>query len=487
MIIMFYLSFTTNYCVIRAQVGINTVTPQATLDIIASNVAAPNAQDGILIPRVDEFPLTNPTAAQDGMLLFATGNGSIAKGFYFWEQGSSSWNKFYAQNNTANWYEVASVTSADNISDDIFTQGNVGINELTPIWPLEVLSANGGRGVSIAMNGSNNASSYGAFSEVNNTGDGAHAGFVTRIQNDGNGTHYGVQTLNNGAGTGIHYGMLNQLLGSGQGVQAGIGTSIANTGDNTHYGLRNDLSGSGNGVHYGTYNSVTGTGTGNKFGTRTYIDPGAGGTHYGVYAEALGGTAFAAYFLGNVSIGTNTANNYVLPASDGPTNYGMITDGSGSLQWQPVLTQSHRLAFKTRLTTAVTGLANNIEQSLIFDNVQFNYGNGVYDTSLGEFRITDDGVYEVAASLAMDFSSAATASMVLHFRVYVDGILQSEQLLQGGAIHTTSSVNHFNFHFTESLSTGNVVQFRILPSWGAATPAPSISVAGSYIGINREY
>ncbi|MFK5982364.1 MAG: tail fiber domain-containing protein [Flavobacteriaceae bacterium] len=63
-----------------AQVGIGNTNPKATLDITASNVATPSNTDGILIPRVNAFPVTNPTANQDGMLVFLT----TTKIFYFW-------------------------------------------------------------------------------------------------------------------------------------------------------------------------------------------------------------------------------------------------------------------------------------------------------------------------------------------------------------------------------------------------------------------
>ena len=80
------LSYTTN-----AQVGINTTTPNALLDVPASSVASPSNTDGILIPRVDDFPSTNPAAAQDGMMIFVTGNGVPAKGFYYWDNAGTAW------------------------------------------------------------------------------------------------------------------------------------------------------------------------------------------------------------------------------------------------------------------------------------------------------------------------------------------------------------------------------------------------------------
>lgn len=76
---------------INAQVGIGTTNPKANLDINASNVSNPNNTDGVLIPRIDNFSSTNPTAAQNGMLVFVTGNGISDKGFYYWNQPSTSW------------------------------------------------------------------------------------------------------------------------------------------------------------------------------------------------------------------------------------------------------------------------------------------------------------------------------------------------------------------------------------------------------------
>ncbi|MBZ0327561.1 MAG: DUF1566 domain-containing protein [Altibacter sp.] len=84
LIVLFYGS-------IKAQVGINTISPKASLDIEVSNRVLPDETDGILIPRVDEFSVTTPISAQDGMLVFVTGNGTPAKGFYYWDDNSSSW------------------------------------------------------------------------------------------------------------------------------------------------------------------------------------------------------------------------------------------------------------------------------------------------------------------------------------------------------------------------------------------------------------
>jgi hypothetical protein len=75
-----------------AQVGINTTTPNAQLDIRSSNQTTPSNTDGMLIPKVDTFPATNPTIAQQGMLVYLTTNvGSNQPGFYYWNNPTTSW------------------------------------------------------------------------------------------------------------------------------------------------------------------------------------------------------------------------------------------------------------------------------------------------------------------------------------------------------------------------------------------------------------
>lgn len=78
-----------------AQVGIGTVNPNATIDIVASNQATPTNNDGILIPRIDVFPATNPTLAQDSMIVYlTTTDGTDAPGFYYWNNATTSWLPF---------------------------------------------------------------------------------------------------------------------------------------------------------------------------------------------------------------------------------------------------------------------------------------------------------------------------------------------------------------------------------------------------------
>lgn len=77
---------------VHAQVGINNIAPNASLDITATDQTNPANTDGILIPRIDQFPSVNPGAAQNGMLVYLTTTvGTNPPGFYYWNNGTTSW------------------------------------------------------------------------------------------------------------------------------------------------------------------------------------------------------------------------------------------------------------------------------------------------------------------------------------------------------------------------------------------------------------
>ena len=69
-----------------SQVGINTTSPNAALDIEASNSTSPSSSDGLLIPRIEAFPSTDPGFAQNGMLVYLIStDGPNNPGFYYWD------------------------------------------------------------------------------------------------------------------------------------------------------------------------------------------------------------------------------------------------------------------------------------------------------------------------------------------------------------------------------------------------------------------
>jgi hypothetical protein len=76
-----------------AQVGVNTTSPKAALQIATSSPTAVSPTDGLLVPRIDSFPTTNPGADQQSMLVYLKNTaGGKPPGFYFWDNPTSSWN-----------------------------------------------------------------------------------------------------------------------------------------------------------------------------------------------------------------------------------------------------------------------------------------------------------------------------------------------------------------------------------------------------------
>ena len=86
----FFILFASSIITIHAQVGINTTTPNAALEINSNN-------SGILIPRVtllstlDTTTVTNPTGnpLTEGTLIYnntnaGSGTTAVVPGFYYW-------------------------------------------------------------------------------------------------------------------------------------------------------------------------------------------------------------------------------------------------------------------------------------------------------------------------------------------------------------------------------------------------------------------
>jgi len=93
-----------------SQVGINNTDPKASLDITASDATPPSNTDGILIPRIDAFPLTTPTAAQQGMMVYlTTTDGGNPPGFYYWNEPTTNWVSFSGSGG------ILSVTAGDGL------------------------------------------------------------------------------------------------------------------------------------------------------------------------------------------------------------------------------------------------------------------------------------------------------------------------------------------------------------------------------------
>ena len=154
-----------------AQVGIGNTTPKAQLDISASSTTTPSNSDGLLIPRLDAFPSANPTAAQNGMLIFLTTSvGTNLPGFYYWSHPALAWVGLNASNKS---WDVSGNSSAvsgtnfigtTNAQDIDFRTNNLIKMRLTQHGQLEIL--NSGRSVFLGEQAGLNddlTSNYNAF------------------------------------------------------------------------------------------------------------------------------------------------------------------------------------------------------------------------------------------------------------------------------------------------------------------------------------
>ncbi|WP_035337446.1 hypothetical protein [Dokdonia sp. PRO95] len=125
------------------QVGINTTSPASTLDITASNEALPSNTDGILIPRVQAFPVVDPTADQDGILVFLnTTDGSDNRGFYYWDHSQTRWVGFADEwrdgiNASGDDLIFASQASTTGTQIVITDDGRIGFGTEDPIERFE--------------------------------------------------------------------------------------------------------------------------------------------------------------------------------------------------------------------------------------------------------------------------------------------------------------------------------------------------------------
>lgn len=367
-----------------AQVGVNTTNPQAQLDIRSSNQAAPSSTDGLLIPKIDAFPATNPTAAQQGMLVYlTTASGSNLPGFYFWDNVSLSWLQI-----TKSDYDFlnASGNAPISINESMYHLGNVGVGTNSPstTTKLDVQTTTGSSvltGEYILPLNNSNVSVFNAklFPDTSmNTGN--LIGLKTELGTNGGVVSNGLQNTISGSGTGSQFGVNNQFTGSSSSrrhgfynyflnnatINVGLQNDFLTSGErygvfnnltgapSNSYGIYNYLDGSGNALRYGNYTIFRGSSNGDWFGDYIGFDPltaiGTGRKHglyvsmptgvlgsnlYGVYS-LVGNTAsgFAGYFLGRVAFGTSDTDRYIFPLNRGTFGQIMQTDGLGNVSWK---------------------------------------------------------------------------------------------------------------------------------------------------------
>lgn len=367
-----------------SQVGINTTSPNAQLDIRSSNQATPTNTDGILIPKIDAFPITNPTVAQTGMLVYlTTTSAGKSPGFYYWNNPTASW--LPVSKTDDDWYEVGSTNPPNDITDNMFHTGNVAIGKTNAGAKLDVeqtnptnyafrtrhlnapnitsssaieseIISNQATGVIAAVNNRiephNDVQGIGVYNNFQGSSDDFLYGFRNGFFSSGTGNKFGFSNFFD-TGTGSSYGLYNsfnqpsttslrgvynEFLNSvGAGNLVGVENYFTGTGDGAALiGMNSAFSSTSNSNLIGMSNYITNacTGSGPKYGIYSIIDPSAGGAHYGLFSQATKASGYAGYFLGRVSVGFTAGNSYILPLTRGTNGQIMQTDGSGNVTWQ---------------------------------------------------------------------------------------------------------------------------------------------------------
>ena len=332
-----------------AQVGINTYDPKAQLDIKIENPAAPGPTDGILIPRISDFPAISPSAEQHGMMVFLTSQkGNFSPGFYWWNSTLGTWEGM-AGKASSDFYKIGTTSPAASPQEAVFRKGNVTIGGSSQNVKLKVMiDAQEDHAIRTPLEVEN------ASSTTKN---------VT----------YGILSSNNTATADKKYGIKNSVSANGIGIHYGIFNEVNQNTNEEIYGIWNDVGKTFGATknHYGIYNEI-----GTTQGT---------GFVYGIYSTAFGNDpkkVYAGYFAGRVGIGT-TGNDYILPDVRGLQDQVLMTDAAGNVTWKYVNGGTYTS------TTSATGAfpipddalslrINNQVSSILIPDAATNKGRTIY-------------------------------------------------------------------------------------------------------------
>lgn len=292
---------------LNAQVGIGTTSPNAKLDIRASNQVTPTNNDGLLIPKIDEYPATNPTALQDGLLVFVTGNGIVTKGFYYWDNTSTS------------WVVATGAKKIDDLSDGKSDGHSVFL------------------GVNAGLNNSINRNNVGiGFESLKNNTSG-NFNTATGLESLLSNTTGNSNTANG------NWALRSNIIGD-YNTAIGDWTLYNSQGDaNTSLGFQSLISNTtgNNNLALGAFSGFSNTGSSNIF-----IGNRAGFNEIGsnkLYIENSQTTTPLIYgefdanklrINGELQIGDPITTGYKLPTIDGAANQVLETDGTGTITWK---------------------------------------------------------------------------------------------------------------------------------------------------------
>jgi trimeric autotransporter adhesin len=329
-----------------SQVGINTTNPNAQLDIRSSNQVTPSNNDGILIPRIDAFPLTNPTAAQQGMMVYLTTvSAGKQPGFYYWDNtGTPQWIGFNTGvSGDDDWYEVGGTNAPNNINDDMFHTGSVGIGNNNPTYKLDVDETASGKIYAMRVRHSNpidGSISSGIQSSISGSfATGVIQGISTSITPGSGTAASGLRNSVGGSSTADAYGVNNSISTSGSGSRTGINNSFPGTGTGISYGMFNSFT-NPNAITLGVNSRFTASGIRDKTGVKNEISNSTGGFHTGISNEfsnnngAIEETGVFSQFSGSSVGNIRGIYNEITNSGTGNIHYGLYNNinGSGGLR-----------------------------------------------------------------------------------------------------------------------------------------------------------
>lgn len=143
--ILFLTLLTMGKSIVFSQVGINTNSPRASLQIDAKNNVNPESGVGLGVPVIDQFPNENPTNDQNGMLVYLKNTQDTnAEGYYYWDGSENHWEYIVdfksMKLDTSKTIVTGTQFSPNNMGGSVGTDSRVvpfsSINSLDPSFTL---------------------------------------------------------------------------------------------------------------------------------------------------------------------------------------------------------------------------------------------------------------------------------------------------------------------------------------------------------------
>ena len=317
------------------QVGINTTNPDAQLHIKSSNQVTPANNDGILIPRIDAFPITNPTIAQNSMMVYLTTlSAGKQPGFYFWDNGTTSWkgidgDKGWSLTGNSGTNPATNFIGTTDNNDLVFKRFNL------PAGKISVSNTSLGINSLVANTGFNNVGIGTSTLNSNSTGGDNTAVGVTAMLSNSIGS-------NNSA---FGYGSLNINSLGNNNTAIGTSTLFGNTGsDNTALGYQsgNSNSSGSNNLTIGNNSNVPIGSASNQLSIANVI-----------YGSDLNSTATGKIGIGvagpteKLEVAGKTKTTNLQVTTGAALNNLLVSDAIGNATWQSPNTTLNSFAWKT--------------------------------------------------------------------------------------------------------------------------------------------